>query len=153
MNRPNCVLLTTSSEHIASPAEQFARHCFDVRLVSKHSWENARINDDILAALDSRDVEYLFSFLCPVIIPDYMLQMVRTACINIHPAPPEYPGVGSSSRALYDQQSQYGVTAHLMDGAWTDLTGDISALRTNVIFGVETNPPPEVFFYRINEVP
>jgi methionyl-tRNA formyltransferase len=86
-----------------------------VRLVSRHPWDNARINDDILSALDSRDVEYLFSFLCPVIVPGYMLQMVRKACVNIHPAPPEYPGVGSASRALYDQQSQYGVTAHLMD--------------------------------------
>jgi len=44
-------------------------------------------------------------------------------------------------------------STNLMDGAWTDLTGDISALRTNVIFGVETNPTPEVFFYRVNEVP
>lgn len=44
-------------------------------------------------------------------------------------------------------------TTNLIDSAWSDLTGDISALRTNIVFGVETNPEPEVLFFRVNEVP
>lgn len=42
---------------------------------------------------------------------------------------------------------------NLIDGVWSDLTGDISALRTNIVFGVDTNPEPEVLFFRVNEVP
>lgn len=42
---------------------------------------------------------------------------------------------------------------NLIDGTWADLTGDISALRTNIVFGVEAVPEPDVFFFRINEVP
>ena len=42
---------------------------------------------------------------------------------------------------------------NLIDGTWADLTGDISALRTNIVLGVEAVPEPEVFFFRINEVP
>ncbi len=44
-------------------------------------------------------------------------------------------------------------TTSLIDGAWTDLTGDISALRTNIVYGAETNPEPDVLFFRVNEVP
>ncbi len=42
---------------------------------------------------------------------------------------------------------------NLIDGIWTDHTGDISALRTNIVYGLETNPEPVVLFFRINEVP
>lgn len=42
---------------------------------------------------------------------------------------------------------------NLIDGMWIDNTGDISALRTNIVVGVGTNPEPDVFFFRINEVP
>lgn len=44
-------------------------------------------------------------------------------------------------------------STNLMEDAWTDITGDISALRTNVIFGTEADPTPEIYFYRVNEVP
>ena len=42
---------------------------------------------------------------------------------------------------------------NLIDGMWIDNTGDISALRTNIVVGVGTNPEPDVFFFRINEEP
>ena len=64
---------------------------------------------------NTRKIDYLFSFLCPVIIPDKLLKITRIKNINLHPAPPEYPGIGSVSRALYDERSEFGVTAHLME--------------------------------------
>lgn len=42
---------------------------------------------------------------------------------------------------------------NLIDGIWVDHTGDISALRTNIVVGVRTNPEPVVLFFRVNEVP
>lgn len=34
--------------------------------------------------------------------------------VNFHPAPPNYPGIGGASRALYDGASTFGATAHGM---------------------------------------
>jgi hypothetical protein len=42
---------------------------------------------------------------------------------------------------------------NLIDGTWVDLTGDISALRTNIVYGAEPIPDPDVLFFRVNEVP
>ncbi|MGD9781373.1 MAG: S8 family serine peptidase [Kiritimatiellia bacterium] len=43
--------------------------------------------------------------------------------------------------------------SNLIDSAWADLTGDISALRTNMVLGVEAVPEPDVLFFRVKEVP
>jgi methionyl-tRNA formyltransferase len=52
-------------------------------------------------------------------------------CLNVHPAPPAYPGVGAPSRALLSGDQTFGVTVHRMmegfdDGpiVWT-LTFDV----------------------------
>lgn len=37
------------------------------------------------------------------------------AAINFHPAPPEYPGSGCINFALYDDVTEYGVTAHIIN--------------------------------------
>jgi methionyl-tRNA formyltransferase len=34
--------------------------------------------------------------------------------VNFHPAPPEYPGRGGASLALFDGQETYGATAHIL---------------------------------------
>ena len=47
------------------------------------------------------------------------------------------------------QLSRIESSTNLMEEFWTVASGDISATRTNVIFGVETNPTPEVLFYRV----
>lgn len=136
MNKPTCVLLSTANESLARPAELFARECFDVRFESRHGWQNNRITDDLQTALEDGDIDYLFSFLSPVIIPRYMLEKVRKQCLNIHPAPPEYPGVGGPSRAIYDEGGTYGVTAHLMEEKVD--TGKIIAVRRFGIFPHDT---------------
>lgn len=43
------------------------------------------------------------------------LSVFRGKCINIHPAPPSYPGVGGINLALYNGDATFGVTVHLMD--------------------------------------
>ena len=114
MKKFSCILLTTSNENLSVPIEDLANKLFNVSLISKHSWNNSKVTHDIHSILSSGTVDYLFSFLCPVIIPENLLAMTKRENINIHPAPPEYPGIGSVSRALYDEKSQYGVTAHIM---------------------------------------
>jgi methionyl-tRNA formyltransferase len=57
--------------------------------------------------------DYLFSF-GPLIVREPLLSAVKMAAINFHTAPPAYPGRGGCSYALYNQDKEYGVTAHLM---------------------------------------
>ena len=114
MKKFSCILLTNSNKKLSRPIVSLVNKLYNVRLISYHSWENSKLTNEIISIFNSRKIDYLFSFLCPVIIPDKILEMTRIKNINVHPAPPEYPGIGSVSRALYDERSEFGVTAHLM---------------------------------------
>ncbi len=48
------------------------------------------------------------------VVPASMLTLCRAGAVNIHPAPPDYPGSGSNHLALYEGAKQFGVTAHVM---------------------------------------
>src|SRR3989339_350313 len=54
------------------------------------------------------------SYMSPWIIPKRMLAGVRKFSINFHPGPPGYRGIGCTNFAIYNNESIYGVTAHLM---------------------------------------
>jgi methionyl-tRNA formyltransferase len=58
---------------------------------------------------------YIISYLSPWIVPKYLLDRARIASINFHPGPPEYPGIGCTNFAIYNNEPFYGVTCHHMD--------------------------------------
>lgn len=66
------------------------------------------------STLSSLRADYLFSF-GPQILRPVLLNSVQLASINFHTAPPAWPGRGSCSFALFEGDSDYGVTAHLID--------------------------------------
>lgn len=95
------------SDHPQSDiAEQYAKELLDVIQVQRHSRYH-RTLDKVSTA------EVLLNFLSAQKVPKNVLDRFRYA-INFHPAPPEYPGVGSASLALYDKRETHGVTAHMM---------------------------------------
>jgi len=55
------------------------------------------------------------SYMSPWIIPQKMLLRIKEFAINFHPGSPEYRGIGCTNFAIYNNESKYGVTAHLMD--------------------------------------
>lgn len=57
--------------------------------------------------------DYLISFLSPWIIPKEILLKTKYA-LNFHPAPPKYPGTGCYNFAIYNKETEYGVTCHQM---------------------------------------
>lgn len=57
--------------------------------------------------------DFLFSF-GPVIVRRILLDAIQVAAINLHTAPPKWPGRGSVSFALFEGDNEFGVTAHLM---------------------------------------
>jgi len=76
--------------------------------------------------------DYIFSYLSPWIIPDSLLARAKVAAINFHPGPPEYPGIGCTNFAIYQQEKQFGVTCHHM-AAKVD-TGEMIAVSRFPLF-------------------
>ena len=58
---------------------------------------------------------YIFCFRSLYILPKTLLDRAKIAAINFHPGSAEYPGSGCVNFALYENATQYGVTAHLMN--------------------------------------
>ena len=59
--------------------------------------------------------EYILCFRSLFVLPERLIVKASIAAINFHPAPPDYPGSGCVNFALYDEVSEYGVTAHIMN--------------------------------------
>jgi methionyl-tRNA formyltransferase len=114
MSKFSCILLTSNHEHLSAAAESFARTVFDVRHVSRYARDARHLEREVETACATGSVDFLLNFLSPVIVPQRIVRAVRCAAINFHPAPPEWPGVGSASYALYEEHETFGVTAHLM---------------------------------------
>jgi len=57
----------------------------------------------------------LVSYISPWIIPASLLRKAKICAINFHPGPPEYPGIGCTNFALYNDEKEFGVTAHIME--------------------------------------
>lgn len=58
-------------------------------------------------------------------------------CINIHPAPPEFPGMGGLNWAIYNQQKTFGITIHLMNDIIDN--GTILNVVPSAIYPEDTN--------------
>ncbi len=71
--------------------------------------------------------DYIVSYLSRWVIPETLLKRARRAAINFHPASPDYPGIGCTNFALYEDAKEYGATCHHM-AAKVD-TGRIIAVR------------------------
>ena len=55
------------------------------------------------------------SYISPWILPIDLLKATRKWAINFHPGPPEYPGIGCTNFAIYEEAYEFGVTAHVME--------------------------------------
>lgn len=58
--------------------------------------------------------DLLISYLAQWIMPNALLQKVKWAAINLHPGPPEYPGIGCTNFAIYNGEQEFGITCHHM---------------------------------------
>ncbi len=100
------VVLLLSDDPICDKAESYAHDLLNVVHVQRHP-RNAKHLDPMPEA------DVLLNFLSAPRVPFEVINRYRDA-LNFHPAPPEYPGVGSASLALYDLRKTHGVTVHRM---------------------------------------
>lgn len=57
---------------------------------------------------------FLLSFGTGVVVPRHILERFEYPPVNIHPAPPDYPGRDPHHFAAYDSADEFGATAHFM---------------------------------------
>ena len=76
-------------------------------------WSKNR-NEKIPKEIYSWKGDFIFSFQSYFLIPKKILDNAKIS-INIHPAPPNYPGSGGPNWAIYDEAKHYGCTAHIMN--------------------------------------
>ena len=62
-----------------------------------------------------KNYDYIFCFISYYILNKKLINKAKIACINFHPGPPKYRGVGCINYALYNKEKKYGVTAHFID--------------------------------------
>ena len=80
--------------------------------------------------------ELIVSYLAPWVVPEEIIEQATFAAINFHPGPPNYPGIGCTNFALYNEEVEYGVTCHHM-APQVD-SGDLVATRNFSIESSET---------------
>lgn len=113
--RPSAILLLGERGRATDEAEACASELFELRAVARYPRHATRLGAEVEQALASRMVDFILSVLSPVILPPEALRRARIGAVNFHPAPPEWPGVGAASYALYAGDRTYGVTAHIME--------------------------------------
>jgi methionyl-tRNA formyltransferase len=59
--------------------------------------------------------DYIVCFRSYHILTKQILDKAKIAAINFHPGSPKYPGSGAASWALYNNDSMFGVTAHIIN--------------------------------------
>ncbi len=80
--------------------------------------------------------DLIISYLSQWIIPKALLENASFAALNFHPGPPEYPGIGCTNFAIYDQADEFGVTCHHMNSKVD--TGKIVTVNRFHIFEEDT---------------
>lgn len=80
--------------------------------------------------------DLLISYLAQWIIPNRLLSNADLAAINLHPGPPEYPGIGCTNFAIYNGEKEFGITCHHML-AKVD-SGSLIAVRKFPVFETDT---------------
>ena len=80
--------------------------------------------------------DLIISYLAQWIIPQKLLEKAKFAAINLHPGPPEYPGIGCTNFAIYNREKEFGITCHHMVTKVD--TGSLIAVRRFPVFADDT---------------
>jgi methionyl-tRNA formyltransferase len=80
--------------------------------------------------------DLIISYLSQWIIPKTVLENARMAALNFHPGPPEYPGIGCTNFAIYNNEKIFGVTCHHMEPKVD--TGKIVSVKRFPVFENDT---------------
>jgi methionyl-tRNA formyltransferase len=73
-------------------------------------------SEQLLASLESLDLDLIVSFSAPIVFKERLLTLPRNGCINLHCSLlPRYAGLLPSFWVLYHHEQETGATVHYMD--------------------------------------
>ena len=101
-----CILIVGRNHYLAADAIALCQSNFRTVVVCDDA--DPRITN---GALEQIACDLLVNFLGQRILPNSLLKFPN---LNLHPGPPQYPGRGGASYALFDGAETYGATAHIM---------------------------------------
>jgi len=106
---PSLLFLGKAEDPDCSRALEFCIQTFSSVAHCLGKW-----GDPLPSDIRAWEGDYIISYLSRWVIPPDLLGRARRAAINFHPASPEYPGIGCTNFALYENAEEYGVTCHHM---------------------------------------
>lgn len=126
------ILFIGKADHVyAKIAADFLKVHFEDPLIIFSSRK-----DPFPADLYSWKGDFIISYLAQWIIPDAVLKNATVAAVNLHPGPPEYPGIGCTNFAIYNGEKEFGITCHHMLGKVD--SGSIITVRRFPVFETDT---------------
>lgn len=108
-NKLKVLFIGKAEDTFSSTAADFIQSHFDNPLIVF-----SRREDLFPPELYKWKGDLLVSYLAQWIIPTSLLNNAGLAAINFHPGPPEYPGIGCTNFAIYNNENEFGVTCHHM---------------------------------------
>jgi methionyl-tRNA formyltransferase len=102
------ILLSGAAEHSTFPAVFRGHNPLLSVIPIGTSAELEALNPDLLRRAR------LIGFVTPVIVPETILTRLGYGAFNFHPGPPGYPGWAPAHFALYNRETEFGATAHVM---------------------------------------
>ena len=112
--RYTCIIICNDDAWLNEKAINYANLLFDVKFTLKIARNIQNLDKKVIDEILAYKVDFLFNFLASAIISKEILEHIGVCPINFHPGPPEWPGVGIASYALYHKDKSFGVTAHEM---------------------------------------
>lgn len=131
------ILFLAKQKPFAKEASELIRLHF-----SKSEILFGQIDDPFPAHIYGIEFDYVISYISPWIVPKQVLDYTKIAAINLHPGPPEYPGIGCTKLAIYNNEKEFGITVHHMEDKPD--SGDIITVERFPIFNRFSglNSPP-----------
>ncbi len=125
------LFICKADDHFSSQAADFMMQHYPTAIII-HSVRHEPFPEELY----EWEGDLVISYLSQWIIPKQVLEKAKIAALNFHPGPPEYPGIGCTNFAIYDQADEFGVTCHHM-AAKVD-TGDIVAVKRFPVYEEDT---------------
>ncbi len=79
-----------------------------------------KINSKIFNKKLNFNPDLILLFRHKSILKNDLIQKAKIACINFHPSPPSYRGMGGVNYAIYNEDKYFGCTCHLIENQKID---------------------------------
>lgn len=108
MNKYNCIIFIKKN---CKYCDQFVKIVRKKFILTKIIFDHEKnIKNKI-----KKKTDFIFCFRSKIILKKNILNKAKLYCINFHPGPPQYRGIGCLNYAIYNNEKFYGATCHIIN--------------------------------------